>query len=293
LSPAGSLNCFSSWTSPDIAIQDGIIYRAKWQVASNTTEPDHTIQFRLRLNQKGSWQGWNRTVTSNLQNAPFLGYPKNYSQLFDPIVTGTSDDDAVLAFDILSFDVQDDTSSWLYLEEVVVDTITITLGDLKYIRNFFSAVWGWQFAGQIPAYDVPLSSPRSIEMCPNGSTNCFSYWYSPDIAIDDNKVYLAAFAINSSVTDPDDAVQFRLRVNQKGSWQGWERVVSSNMGQAPSQSVTKSYFAFFDPGVTSATSAIDNQAVLSFDITSFDPADDTNSWLYLESVEIHEITLNP
>ena len=121
------------------------------------------------------------------------------------------------------------------------------------------------------------------------SRNCFSYWVSPGNSIEDAKVYRARFEMKSSVTNPDDAVQFRLRVNQLGSWQAWDRGVNSNMGQAPS-TVSKTYDVIFDPNVTDTT---DNAAIFSFDIMSFDAGDDVSSWLYLESAILEEITISP
>ena len=96
--------------------------------------------------------------------------------------------------------------------------------------------------------------------------------------------------MGSSATDPNDTVQFRLRVNQRDSWQAWSRIVASYNGQAPSTSNDKTYNVFFDPKVMGTT---DDLAIFSVDIMSFDPADATDSWLYLESMKLEEITLNP
>ncbi|MCD6385331.1 hypothetical protein J7M23_06095, partial [Candidatus Sumerlaeota bacterium] len=89
---------------------------------------------------------------------------------------------------------------------------------------------------------------------------------------------------------PDDVVQFRLRVNQKGSWQGWNRVVNSYNQQSPSASEWKTYDVIFSPNVTGTS---DNLAVFSFDIMSFDPNDDVASWLFIESVQLDEISISP
>ncbi|MCD6386676.1 hypothetical protein J7M23_12995 [Candidatus Sumerlaeota bacterium] len=129
-----------------------------------------------------------------------------------------------------------------------------------------------------------------LGLSPNGSTNCFSYWFSPDVSIEDGRLYRARFETRSSVRNPDDAVQFRLRVNQKGSWQGWNRVVNSYNQQAPSASEWKTYDVFFNPNVTDTS---DNLAVFSFDILSFSPADATTSWLFLESLRLEQVTITP
>jgi hypothetical protein len=290
LCATGSEYCFSWWSSPEIDIQDDTIYKARWQVASDAALPDDAVQFRLRANQHGSWQAWNRIVASNNQNAPFLGYPQWYALLMDPDVTGESDDTILLSMDIMSFDWQDDASSWLYLEEVLVETVDVNIVSQIYARDLSSDPGGWIYAGTIPPYDEPNTSSFPPALNPHNSLNCFSFWYSPDITVEDIKIYRARFNVGSSVTDPDDAVQFRLRVNQKGSWQAWDRVVVSNMGQAPSADAAKTYSVLFDPRVSGSS---DNVASLAFDIMSFDITDDVDSWLYLESVQVHEVNVAP
>lgn len=74
--PALSTNCFSYWYTPDVVIEDGKLYRAEWLVGSSTSEADQTIQFRLRVNQKGSGRGWSRMVNSYNQQVPFIFNPK-------------------------------------------------------------------------------------------------------------------------------------------------------------------------------------------------------------------------
>lgn len=293
LSANGSTYCFSYWYSPDVPIEDGNLYRVKWTVQSNVTDPEQCVQFRLRANQKGSWQSWERIVNSYNQQAPSWGTPKDYFLFLNPDVTGLNNDDQVIfSFDILSFDINDDEYSWLYLEEMIMEEVSVTSTTELLRYEFDSGAEGWQFAGEISPYDEPLSSDAGghLALSPGGSVNCFSFWYSPDVAIQNGKTYLAQFELTSSVANEDDAVQFRTRINQKGSWQGWSRVVNSYNQQAPSDSIAKTYDVFFDVNVTGVT---DNIATLSFDIMSFDPADNTNSVLYLESVILSQITISP
>jgi len=96
--------------------------------------------------------------------------------------------------------------------------------------------------------------------------------------------------MSSNVTNPDDAVQLRLRVNQKASWQAWDRVVNSHNQQAPASTDWKTYDVIFNPNVTGST---DNFGALSFDIMSFDSNDDANSWLYLENALVEEVMITP
>ena len=164
--------------------------------------------------------------------------------------------------------------------------------------NFNAGLDSWCYAGEIPPYDEPLSDSTGghLGLSPDGSPTCFSYWLSPDVLVNDNTLYRARFEASSSVTYPDDVVEFRARANQKGAWQAWDRVVTSNNQQAPSASEWKTYDVIFDPQVTGYAvpdGVPDDVMVFSFDIMSFNPADDLNSWLYLESMTLEEITLNP
>lgn len=314
LNPNGSLNSFSYWFSPDIRIQDSYItatltansekpalklpvddldlYRASWQVGSSSTDADRTVSFRLRVNQKGSWQSWNRVITSLNQQAPSLGNPKWYDLYFNPMVTGQGDDLLVFAFDVLSFDPTDDQNSWIYLEELMIDKVELTSESQVLNYDFTTGSEGWTFAGKIPTFDEPTTTSAGghLGLNPDGSLNCFSYWFSPDESIENAQTYRALFTVSSSVTNTDDAVQFRLRVNQKSSWQEWERVVNSYNLQAPSTSEWKTYDVIFEPNVTGLT---DENAVFSFDIMSFDPYDDENSWLYLESMSLEKVSISP
>jgi hypothetical protein len=109
-----------------VAITDATTYAAHFEVGSSVTDADQAVQFRLRVNQKGSWQAWNHVVNSNLGQGPSSAGTTIYDVIIDPNVTGIDDANAVFSFDIMSFDLNDDTSSWLFLESFAVDTITLT-----------------------------------------------------------------------------------------------------------------------------------------------------------------------
>ena len=56
---------------------------------------------------------------------PSAGNPRVYTLVFEPVVTGPSDNAVVFSFDIMSFDEKDDVNSWIYLNEVVAEEVTI------------------------------------------------------------------------------------------------------------------------------------------------------------------------
>ncbi len=289
----GSVNSFSYWYSPDIQM-DGTagLYKSTWTLGSSASTPNGAVQFRLRINQKGTWSAWNQVIYSNNGLAPYVGNDKLYNMYFDPFITGAGDDLFVLNFDILSFDFFDETNSWIYLEEVEINEAALTPGASVAEFFFDTDSEGWTFFGDTVSFDVPITSvdPGRLGLNPNGSTNCFSYWLSPDIGLKDGKIYHVLYEMSSSVTNPDEAVQMRLRVNQKGQWKAWDRVVNSNLGRAPSETSPKIYSVILDPTVQGVGNDL---ASLNFDIMSFDFFDNYALWLYLDSVLMEEVTITP
>ncbi|MCX7765490.1 MAG: hypothetical protein N2246_02135 [Candidatus Sumerlaeia bacterium] len=290
LSPQGSRNCFSFWLSPDVPVENQKLYRSRWLVGSTVPSPDDAVQFRLRVNQRGAWAGWDRVVNSYLANAPAVDNSKLYDLYFKPRVTGTEDNRVIFSFDIASFAWEDDANAWSLLEELVMEEIGLTPGTEVQRYDFTTGSDGWVFQNTIPPFDPAVSgmAPGLIGLSPAGSVNCFSYWWSPEVAVSANKIYRVWWQVGSTASNADDAVQFRLRINQKGAWSAWNRIVNSYLLNAPSASETKTYEQLVDPRVSNAD---DNKLLFSFDIMSFDFNDDESSWLFLDAISVEEIIL--
>lgn len=124
LSPNGSPNCFGFWMSPDITVEKDKLYRATYSVSSNNDSPQTTPQFRLRVAEPENWRGWMTTVDSADGQTPYNGYSLDYSVLFDPQTTKDSTT-ANLAFDIMSFNTDDNTAAELYLESAMLEEIEV------------------------------------------------------------------------------------------------------------------------------------------------------------------------
>ncbi len=291
LSPMGSTTCFSSWLSPEMAIEDDTVYLARWTVGSSQTDANKTVQFRLRVNQKGSWQAWENTVSSYLSRAPSYAQSKQYDILFHPRVQGSEDDTIQCAFDLLSFSWDDDLYSSVRLDELEVEEVTMTPGATVAEFDFATDSDGWTFTGTIPPFDTAITSvePGHIGISANGSTNCFGYWESPGVTIEDGNYYRTRFTVGTSVTDPDNAIQCRLRTTQQGSFHSWSRTVNSNLQNSPSATQSRTYSVVSSPVVVGSS---DNTFTLTYDIASFDSSDDTTSWLYLENAIIEEVTIS-
>lgn len=292
LNADGSSNCFSYWMSPNITIEDDVLYRSRWYVTSTATNPDGAVDFRLRINQKTSWQCWTRNVNSYHHQSPSSTSPKWYDVLFSPSVLGNGDNAVVASFDIMSFNPNNDMTSWIAIDELILEKATMQVNTQIQQYEFASGSEGWLFSGPVGSFSTASTSADHdrLGLNANGSTNCFSYWYSPDVTVQNHKYYRARFKFRSSVTDPDKAVQFRLRINQRDAWQEWDRIVNSNNQEGPYSAESTYYDVFLNPILVGGE---DYLTILSFDILSFSPEDTANSWLYLETATVNEITINP
>jgi hypothetical protein len=295
LCPIGSSNCFSYWESPNISLDPDNEYRIRWVVGSNNVNPDTTIAFRLRASNTTNWLSWSTSVNSYNSAAPYSGMSKEYDLYIMPTAeidaAAAPPDDFVLDFDIMSFDLNDNVNSIIHIDHVTVERIMFDYQGTPYTWSFLAAPEGWTFAGTIGGYDVPGSgwSSGHLMLKPNGSSNCFSYWKSPDATISQNRAYRCRYALRSSVTDRSKCVQFRARANQPSNWRAWEHVVPSIGTNSPVSTDTYEYDFMIIPQMTTPTDTIQ----LAFDIMSFDPNDDTNSELYLEAVYLNEYIISP
>lgn len=286
--PQGSWNAFSYWYSPDVILSCGNLYRSVWTMSSTTANPNLTISFRLRINQRGSWSAWERIINSNKNVAPSSSSWKDYDLYFDPLCLGSDDDTFILNFDLLSFDSSDNINSGVLLEHLVIDEVEITSSTQIVIHDFEGTPDGWVFRGVVPPFDVPVTSydGSGLAMSPAGSTYSFSYWLGPDIPAFQGTMYRILWDVQTTVSDPDDAIQFRLRVNQRQSWAAWERIVNSNNSHAPSITQAKTYNVIVNPVTT-------DPLIFNFDCISFDFFDDYNSWLYLHDVTLESVEIQP
>ncbi|MCD6385384.1 S8 family serine peptidase, partial [Candidatus Sumerlaeota bacterium] len=290
LSPQGSLHSFGYWHSPDINIESAKMYQATFTVSSTQNTADLVPAFRLRVNQRDNWLGWMTTINSKMGVSPTQFAPCDYTVFITP----RSDDkfvDIQLAFDSLSFDINDDPSAWLYLEQVILDevpSISAVPDGLPHY-TFASGAEGWQYKGKIELFDEPNTSVSDgrLGLSPDGSTNCFSYWYSPGISVEGGKLYRARCTVSSSQTDPDLVPGFRLRAYQQETSQVSITSVDSNQRVAPTFSNPVDYDVYIRPQPTGLSETLE----LSFDITSFNPKDDATAWVYLEEVILEEISI--
>ncbi len=200
-----------------------------------------------------------------------------------------SGSNSVIKFDPDSLTELDTISVGTQPEEIIILDVTALEPTPTPIAHydFTSDAEGWSFTGQVNPYDQPQSRVQDghIGLSPNGSTNCFSYWSSPHIEIDGAKPYRARWIMGSTVSNPDQSVNIRLRGNNVDNWLSWLTIVNSINSAAPSSGDSKMYDLIMTPaGASGSKSRVPDNLVLNFDIMSFEMSDDTSSWLFAERV---------
>ncbi len=295
LTPAGSVNCFSYWENYSIITSSAAKYRARFTVGSTVSNSDDSVSFRLRATHQETWLSWNRTVNSYNCASPHLGVNKDYDLYIaptaKPVVTSKVGPSLLLSFDIMSFNPDDDCNCYVFLDEIVVQEVGWMDPAVMTYWTFGTGSEGWQFKGGIPGFDQAGydSSGGQLTLNPLGSANCFSYWLSPDVSVEQDKVYICQFVMSSSVASSWDAVQFRMRVNQPSNWQAWEHIIPSTTIYSPVSGSDKSYDLVFAP----LMGTLSDNVQLCFDIMSFNPDDNTNSSLYLKAAAVLRPDVSP
>ncbi len=160
--------------------------------------------------------------------------------------------------------------------------------------DFDEGAEGWTFAGTIPPYDTPATMVDNnlLGLSPRGSAHCFSYWQSPEVMINTEKNYRALWDISSNAETPDESVAFRLRAYNTDSRFSWSTIVNSINNPAPGGVSSKVYnLVITPPNGLNPLSKGQESLVLTFDIMSFVHSDDTNSWIYADSVVLEDISI--
>ncbi len=174
----------------------------------------------------------------------------------------------------------------------VTPTPTPTPIPPPYTFNFDPGAEGWVYSGAIIPFDPPAqtSSGGHLGLSPSGSSYCFGFWDSPEIVVNNGVTYKAEFSVASSLSTGELVPQCRLRANQENSYGSATReVISGGDGGGAPVTTPRTYDLLFTPLLSGA----DGTVTLSFDILNFDPFDDANAWIYLESVTIEEVSVTP
>jgi hypothetical protein len=124
LSPNGSAYSFGCWQSPEITVEKGKIYRARFNASSDRTNADDVPLFRFRGNQLSNWGGWVRIINSRDGAAPTATQSRNYDLYISPQMESATDS-IILCFDLLSINPADALDAYVYVDSVTVQEVVI------------------------------------------------------------------------------------------------------------------------------------------------------------------------
>lgn len=155
----------------------------------------------------------------------------------------------------------------------------------SYFRSIFeSSTECWAFGTAAPAFVAAVGgrSNGALYLTPTGSAAAFGFWTSPPLTVTPFKEYTILWTVRSTGAAAQ-CPQFRLRVNDLGGRDSVFRAVESRGGAENSPGTTDTIYEtvyVVPPGVT--------QVTLSFDLLSFDPADNLAT-----HVELREVSITP
>jgi len=279
----------------------GATHNAASQGADVTADADTEVNFALQPID-GKITGYLR---NNLTRAPIAGAEVQIDDKPETkVVTGSDGKFLIEGVSPGVHYLQATAAGYLfYQKRVTVEANqTLDMGDILLSPEstllpegsdftFADGPEGWALFGS-DSFDAPASTKYGyhLGLSPGGSTNCYGYWGSPFIAFDHKKTYRALFIMTSDQTDPKKVPSFRLRVNS-GNNQTVAMLVVNSFDDGDSSPTTdpRTYGLVFSLPASSSTRGFS----ISFDIVNIGSDDDTSSWIYLESVEIQEVTVSP
>jgi len=223
-------NVFGFWYSPTDAIPElaaDTIYRARFGIKSNQTEPSIVPTFRVRWNSSNLKQADLVMINSNdAGDASPATAVRDYDLYFrpqggalEPSVTG------VLSFDMINMNPNDSTDAMISCDYVQVDKVA--LGDLGTSTPVASYAFtaepeGWSSSPAIAPFDRPLFNSNdldgTLEMACDNSINTFGYWQNlqDEISLDNAVLYQlrvsAATDANLAKIAQEDPPLLRLRL---------------------------------------------------------------------------------
>lgn len=136
-------------------------------------------------------------------------------------------------------------------------------------------------------YSAPVftRADGGLGLSPNGSAASFGFWNSPVISVTPGYIYVVSWTVRSDTT-PELCPQFRLRINDVWGRDSLFKAVESREGgeNSPGPQDLEYWLIYFPgPGVTEIT--------LSFDLLSFDGADELLSTIQLRELRIFPVNL--
>jgi len=298
---AGQLNTFGYWTSYDAIINaiPGSLYRAHYTIHSTATDPALVPQFRVRLN-RDDYQISSCNVVSSTgdgANSP-TGDATDYDIYFVPFQGPAVDENDVAgiiaSFDLMHFEEADDLNTTIYLDELEIERIPLHFIDHEFAPvttyTFETDEEGWttEYSAEFDKPDFVYMGGRLVLQAHN-STNTFGYWWSPTIAVEEDRIYRLRCKVESDAVLQSETPDIRIRLNAM-NYQSAATLKMESIGDggcSPCIGASATYDLYFAP----PNSAQSDGMTASFDMLNFYPDNRSDGKLLLDQAVVESAPL--
>jgi len=118
-------NSFGFWESPEIPIEVGKIYRAKFDISSSAADPDRCPWFRVRAERSDTMESVQQVVNSIDHQAPGFPEIKTYQIIIGPISDQQTTPGLKLFFEIATIEITYDRVDSIYLDDALLEEILL------------------------------------------------------------------------------------------------------------------------------------------------------------------------
>ena len=292
-------NTFGFWASPsEIQILADKLYFVRYKVSTDESDPARVPQIRPRYNAQSEQKAAYLVVPTaygQASAAPTVD-GRNYYLFFKPPESSIGKagmDKLYLSFDLTNFDVSDNPTASVFLQEAEVSTIETSSVIFREVKRytFDYGEEGWTHFGAPLAFNEPSYSNYNgmLKMTANDK-NTFGFWRSPnELPAESGKLYRLRFKVSSDVADREKVPQFRLRVNLFSEEYASVELVTSNNGaeSSPVNGEVKEYESYFTLPENTPTPSPAGMYV-SFDLVNIGVDEQADTSIMLDELIVEE-----
>ena len=292
-------NTFGFWASPsEIQILADKLYFVRYKVSTDESDLASVPQTRLRYNAQSEQKAAYLVVPTaygQASAAPTVD-GRNYYLFFKPPESSIGKagmDKLYLSFDLTNFDVSDNPTASVFLQEAEVSTIETSSVIFREVKRytFDYGEEGWTHFGAPSAFNEPSYSNYNgmLKMTANDK-NTFGFWRSPnELPAESGKLYRLRFKVSSDVADREKVPQFRLRVNLFSEEYASVELVTSNNGaeSSPVNGEVKEYESYFTLPENTPTPSPAGMYV-SFDLVNIGVDEQADTSIMLDELIVEE-----
>jgi hypothetical protein len=201
----------------------------------------------------------------------------------------------IAAFGLLNFASENSADATIFLDSLTLERSTLSYFDDSWTTvttfDFETSTESWSFVSVPGIFDPPLSghSQSALTITTLNTSNTFGFWVSPIIDVEQDNLYRAQFNVSTDVTDQTlvPSIRFRLNLGNNQIAAALNIESPGDGKSSPLSTGNTTYQLFFAP----PANAVADGMLISFDVLGFDPGDQAQSTLYLDSVRIDKTPL--